>query len=866
MDNSLGAWIKRRRKALDMTQQELALRMGCSVSAVFKIESDERRPSRQIAELLVKYLEIPPDQSLLFLKVARKEKAADTLAELPILDRPLSPPVYHGPRSSRPLIGRDFELAEITRLIQEPHCRLITATGQGGIGKTQLALHTASALEESFSDGVFFISFVPVVGREQCVTTIADAIGIVLYSATDRSDQLLAYLLNKEILLILDNFEHLAGDPASTGLVTNILQGAHKVKLMITSRQPLHLQDEWVFALHGLPLPKSERPDELEANSAVALFIQRALQSKTGFRPSLTDKIAIAQICELVEGLPLGIELAAGWVGTLTCQEIADEIRRSMNFLETVALDVPERHRSIRATIEHSWKLLSEEEQRVLRQLSVFCGGFNRPAAEAVANASLSVLSALVSKSLLHRIESVRYDMHEIIHQFAWGKLQENEAELSHVQNKYCGHFANLLASRGSMLKGADRSAVVSELIADLANVRQTWHLASASRNAREISQAADTLFWLYESRSNCREGVPLFGEAVASLQQNPESATDSEDWIRQLALGQALGYQGYFLFRQGRHPQGREALRISFNILDTIPQRDSDEVRMAYSNTSAFLGNVTSVMGDFVEGDRLLHEGLNIKASLDDPWGSAFCLRQIGLAAHYRGDYASAFKSLEQSLSISRQMRNEWSISASLNQLGIVAHSQGKFDQARQYLLDGLELSRSLEDRASIAFALDGLSLVSTAQGKYEEARRLLEESVGLWTEIGEQGSLAQTLNHLGDAWLQVGDASAAHKCYSDSLRVTINAQITPVLLDSLIGEADLQVQEGKLESAWRILVVVGGSLSGSQLARDRAERLRQEIETRLPEERLTEMTSEVKDLDIAVVAKEILDSHTEA
>ena len=216
MSNTFGTWIKRRRKALDMTQQELARQMGCSVSALFKIESDERRPSRQMSELLIKYLEIPLDQQALFLKVARKEKAADSLGDLPILDQPLSVPAHHVPLPPNPFLGREYELAEITRLIQEPQCRLLTLTGQGGIGKTHVAIYAASALEDSFKDGVFFVNLVPVTGREQAVTAIADALKIVLYSASDRSDQLLSYLLNRELLLVLDNFEHLTDDPGCT--------------------------------------------------------------------------------------------------------------------------------------------------------------------------------------------------------------------------------------------------------------------------------------------------------------------------------------------------------------------------------------------------------------------------------------------------------------------------------------------------------------------------------------------------------------------------------------------------------------------------------------------------------------------------
>ena len=642
MEYSFGTWIKRRRKALDLTQQELARRVGCSVSAIVKIESDERRPSHQIAELLARQLDIPEDQHDQFLKVARQEKAVDSLGEL-FVSKPNSPsPAHNLPNLPNPIIGREFELGEITRLILEPQCRLLTLTGQGGIGKTHLAVQAASDHANHFEQRVVFVNLAPVLNREQSVTAIADALGIVLYSASDRADQLISYLKDKELLLLLDNFEQLIFDSGSIDLITDILRGTSKVKILTTTRQPLQLQAEWVFEVQGLPVPKNGM-----TGSAADLFLQRARQANVSFVPDREDMLAIVRICGLVEGLPMGIELAAAWVRALSCQEIADEIQRSIDFLEVTARDLPERHRSIRATIEHSWKQLKPEEQCVLRQVSIFRGGFNRQAAEEVAGASLAVLSALVSKSLIRRADYGRYDLHELIRQFLWVHLQANDEEFSQTRARYCLHYAKLLANRGHALKGSNRMAVVSELLADIANLRQAWQWASAFQNARELSLAADTLFWLYESQSNCREGVPLFGETIESLRQTREAHT----WEHQLALAQALCYQGFFMFRQGRHPQGKEALLSSKAILEEIFVENPDEVRMALSNTYAFLGTVTFVMGDFEEGDRLLHQALKLKEELNDYWGLAFSLRQIGISAFYRGDNVRASKSLREKL-----------------------------------------------------------------------------------------------------------------------------------------------------------------------------------------------------------------------
>jgi tetratricopeptide (TPR) repeat protein len=426
--------------------------------------------------------------------------------------------------------------------------------------------------------------------------------------------------------------------------------------------------------------------------------------------------------------------------------------------------------------------------------------------------------------------------MHELIHQYALEQLQQDESEYDEIQTRHSRYFANLLNERGPGLKGAERPVVASELITDLANLRQAWHWASCHQRARELSQSADTLFWLYESRSNCREGVPLYRQAVQGLQIVPKNLATSEKWAQRLALGQALTYEGFFLFRQGQQPQGREALQSALSILEQIPEKNSREVQMARSNGIVFLGTVISVMGDFEQGDRLLQQGLTMKQKLDDSWGSAFRLRQIALSAYYRGDYSSASRALKQSLEISQRIGNTWSIAASLNQLGLVAHSQGDHDQAEQFLSQALELSRELEDRYSIAAALDGLGLVKTAQGRYDEARSLLRESMDLWREIGEQGSLAQTLTHLGTALLKAGDKANARSYFLDALSMAREMQTLPVLLDALVGEAEIQALEGAFESALEIVMAVSHNVSSSLATKTHAEQLRAELIKRMP------------------------------
>src|SRR5262245_167678 len=430
---SFGSWVRRRRKALDLLQKELASRVGCSVTALQKIERDERRPSRQLAERLAESLDVPADQRPSFLQVARGERMTERLAALPQVAAPPPEAVAPPPESERPqspsrrelalpptpLIGREAELAEVTLLLHDPQCRLLTLTGPGGIGKTRLALAAAAQLHDAFAHGVAFVALAPLVGREQVVTAIADALGCVLYGARERAEQLVHYLRDKAVLLVLDNFEHLLVEAACADLICSLVRSTAGPTLLVTSREPLDIQEEWVFDVQSLPMPVSAGVDDVQASSAARLFQQRARQAQAGYTLSADDNPSVVRICQLVGGAPLGIELAAAWMRTLSCQEIADEIQRNLDFLATRARDVPERHRSIRAVFEQSWSLLSAEEQRVLRRVAVFRGGFTRAAAEEVGSASLALLSALVAKSLLRRTAQGRYDLHEVLHQYA---------------------------------------------------------------------------------------------------------------------------------------------------------------------------------------------------------------------------------------------------------------------------------------------------------------------------------------------------------------------------------------------------------------------------------------------------------------
>ena len=668
------------------------------------------------------------------------------------------------PVSITPFIGREDELAEIARLLENPACRLVTLTGPGGIGKTRLALQAATEQVEVFSGGVHFVSLAPLGSVEFLVPAIADVLHLALSGQQDPKAQLLNYLrdLKRDVLLVLDDFEYLL---EATGLVAEILQRAPQVTLLVTSRERLNLQGEWAFDIHGLKVPEGEQIEEIKGYSAVELFVQSARRSQTDFSLTEKEKACLVRICRLVEGMPLAIELAAAWVRVLSCQGIAQEIEQSFGFLTTPLRDVPERHRSIRAVFHQSWNFLSEEERHVFRKLSVFRGEFRREAAEQVAGASLPILAALVDKSLVRRSSAGHYDIHVLLRQFAHEKLLESE-DVEQTRDRHLAYFLALVEAAEPNLTSSEQKAWFDRLEYEHDNLRV------ALKRALENGQA---------------ELAARFG----------------------VALWRFWSLRGYL-------NEGRQLLEAVLARRDTLPA-------MVRATVLRAAGALATNQGDYHQARVLLEECLASFRGLGYEQGVADALNSLGHVMMEQEDYAKAKTCYEESLALAQALGHKRAIAAALGNLGLVALLQGDYVQARGLHEECLALARLLGDKQTIAISLCNLGLAALYQGDYVQARAPHEESLVLSWELGDKENIAWCLEGLAGVAGAQGRPVQAARLYgaAEFLRDVIGIPLPlpyQVHYERMLAAARAQLDEAAFATAW----AEGRSLSLEQAIAD--------------------------------------------
>ena len=850
---TFGEWLRQQRSLRRLTREEFAKRVGCSVSALRKIEYGVRRPSAQIAGLMANCLDVPVEERSTFVRVARGELSVDRLhpESKPVSTANVSSPKTNLPLFPTPLIGRQREVEQLDQLLYHPQCRLLTLVGPGGIGKTRLAVEAASHTQDSFADGVYFVSLAFANSTRFIVPAIADAMGFAFQSSShaDPKTQLFDYLKEKQVLLLTDNLEQLLTEPGIE-LLGELLAYAPRVKLLCTSRESLGLQGEWVFEVEGLLIPVSIFTKGSAQNTSVELFLQRARRAHVGFNATPEDYLAIVRLCQLVNGNPLGIELAAAWVRTLTCDEIAQEIEHGMDFLSVSVRDLPTRHRSMRAVFDHSWQLLTEEEQKVLIQLSAFHGGFRREAAEQVAGATLSVLSALVTKSLVRRSGAGRYDLHELIRQFAAQQLAELPDEQTAAQRRHSRFYLTYFSQADWRLRSSALRETLAELTAEMGNFRAAWDWALANHEIPRLCQVSPTLRYVYELRAWFEEGEAVFHDAAEAIRSYTEE-TNSDELLHVIHTMRA--HSAYFSFRLGKSA-------ISYTILlssATTLQASTDQLAAAYSMW--YLGIVCWALGRFAEANDSLQVSLENARTLDERWYEANAGEYIGIVLHEQGEYQQARLYFMEALAITRKLGDPMLMAHVLAYMSRTILALGRMTEAETILRESLALAQEIGYSSYMGHALDGLGRLAQITSP-EEAHILFAASYDAYKESGDTRNMARVLSHQGYNSLACGEDIKAHNSFIAVLRLVREGGFMPFGLDALAGLANLQTKLGDREQALELLFMVLNHPASLQETKDRADHLRAELEAQLTPVQVEAIQAHVGEKTFEAVVEELL------
>lgn len=728
--------------------------------------------------------------------------------DLPAIDLSLPPQ----PTS---FIGRQAELADVARRLADPACRLLTLIGPGGIGKTRLAIEAARQQQGRFADGIAFVPLQDVSCPEDIPPAIAAPSGLALAGQADPWEQIIQALQGRQMLVVLDNLEHVLEIAPH---LSAVLAAAPGVMLLATSREALNVQEEWRVPLDGLPVPAPDaapEPDVEEAD-ALRLFAERARRVRPGFSLA-QEREAVARICRLVDGLPLAIELAAAWTATLPCEAIAREIERDLSLLVTTLRNVPDRHRSVRAVFDHSWRGLSDEEQEAFRRLAIFRGGFRREAAQAVAGATLQHLAALVAKSLLRYEAGGRYHLHELVRQYALEQWRAEPDARAAAEASHRSYFLHVLAEQNRLVIAGRQREALSEIAAELDNIRLAWSQPLSPEDAPLLRQAIPALAGFYHLRGRYREGFDLLEGMVHRLRQVP-AAMDLE-----VALASALHDLGQLATRLGRFAEARIALEEArqryARLAEPLPPGPATDPEIG-------LGVLALVDGDYARAASL-GETVRARAEAEENTGNLpyawYLLAQAALAD---GRHDSARQAAASAAAAARRSGDDWFLAYCLNDLGTVAAVLGETDAAREHYQASLDLREAFDDLEGMAVALGHLGWTALRDGDTTEAQALFARGREMYLRIGDRGGLAATLHGLGVAAADQGDRQAAAHEFTQALEIVEAIGFAPRALAIALDAAGL-LRATQPALAAEVLALAARHPAADRGTRERAEQM---------------------------------------
>lgn len=704
-------------------------------------------------------------------------------------------PHHNLPSPPTSFVGREREKRRLTELLHDTTHRLLTVIGEGGIGKTRLAVEVACGQVEVFEDGVYFVPLAPLSSPDFIISAIASALSFTLYGTTAPKEQIREYLRDKNLLLVLDNFEHLLD---ASPLVSELLAAAPRLKMLVTSRAPLHLYGEREYSLPPLGLPKN---GELERGwtdyEAIRLFVERAQNVKDDLIITHENAGTIAQICERLDGLPLAIELAAAQTKLLSPRELLRRLGDGFALLTGGAQDLPERHQTLRRTIDWGYDLLSEDEQALFRLLSVFAGGFTLEAANAVSSSVGSLprevdkgVAALFDKSLLRVREEAetgpRFIMLSTIREYALETLVQN-GEKESIHNAHAHYFMRFAEVAEQKLRGAEQLNWLKNLKREHNNIRAALSWSEESGHAQVSLRLSGSLLWFWYYAGHAEEGRQHLTRAL----------TQPDAGVRNAARAKALQAAGRLAKLRGDTAAARSFLKESLAISREVGDSSGT------ARTLNYLALLAIEIEKYKTARVCYKKSLTIFRELDDLWGVAWTLNNFGELSRRLGNDSQARMMVEEALAIRRQLGEQTGVAQSVMYLGLIAQDQGDHASARSHFSESLAIYRKFDNSMGVAWILVNLGKAARDEGDYNSAQLKLEESLDIFKELGDQRSVAVVLKDLSDVCERRDNWSSAISFAEESLKFWTISRHKRYMADCLdiISGAQRRLNEAKLD-----------------------------------------------------------------
>lgn len=687
------------------------------------------------------------------------------------------------------IFGRQDDIDKICLMLQQPEYRLISLAGSGGIGKTHLAKQIAKQVQADFADGAYFVSLQPLKSAEFIVPTLLEAMEQSVHGASDPNVQLQRYLHDKQILLILDNFEHLL---SVTDEIVALLDIASDIKILVTSREILNVSQEWVWTLTGLAFPHTIDPDEDNLQyAAIEMFIASARHIDPSFDIDANLQHVI-RICQLVEGIPLALKMASSWLRSLTCEQLVEEISRDLDMLSTRLRDVPNHHRSIRTVFDHSWTRLTEREQQTITYLSVFRSSFSRDAATYIANANLPLLTALIEKSLLNVDANGRYSMHALLQQYTHEKLEADIEQLEEVYQRVARYFGELLANLFPGTTNEKQFEVTDIFVQELDNIRGLWMRIPSVLNIKTLRLFVVAICDLYQFKAYYQEGINVGNILLEQLHTLDNGTLDYYAILMELKVS-----LGWFHMRLGQIQKAEimfqegQALFETYNIVPT---------KALGMNPYMGLGIVRTIQGRFDEAIELGQSLVNYSTEHDnkhDIAGGWYVLCSVALT---KANYDDASETVSLALEAIRPTHDQWFTAYLLNQQGQIAIAQRNYATAQRYFEESFSIRQDFDDPESKAVPLTHLGLIALFQADFDGAISYFEKSQQLSKQTGDTGWWIKATEGLGNTYLSLENYHQSHIHFVEALKAIVQIELPALQLQVIGSIARFMIETGNI------------------------------------------------------------------